>query len=272
MMVTVRDLQKAVFPLINHCVYCGSEKGLSDEHILPYALGGKSKLRKASCTECARITGRFEQDVLRGNFWALRSHLKLSSRRKGQLPKRLPLEKLQNGMWREEDVPIEKHPVIVTFPQFVAPSILTGHHGKGITFGKCLSYGFGVDLETIIAEGECENARHTETMKPVSFARMVAKIGWCAAIAEGYEEFLDRTLADAIMAKRDDLGRWVGNCGAFLKRKRKRLVDVSFRRDENCNLIANVHLFAMALTPVYVVILGRMECSFEEFFSRRGNQ
>jgi len=48
------------------CIYCGSSDDLTDEHVVPYGLGGKMILPKSSCRRCAMITGQFEGKVLRG--------------------------------------------------------------------------------------------------------------------------------------------------------------------------------------------------------------
>ena len=48
------------------CIYCGAtDAALSDEHVVPYGLGGSHVLRKASCCRCAAITSKFERKVMR---------------------------------------------------------------------------------------------------------------------------------------------------------------------------------------------------------------
>ena len=54
------------FPRVGKCIYCGSTDKLTDEHVLPLGLSGTAVLPDASCTERAKITGKVEQDVLRG--------------------------------------------------------------------------------------------------------------------------------------------------------------------------------------------------------------
>ncbi len=36
---------------IGRCIYCGGRKGLLDEHIIPYGLGGNLVLPEASCKD-----------------------------------------------------------------------------------------------------------------------------------------------------------------------------------------------------------------------------
>ena len=65
---------------LGKCIYCSVTDDLSDEHILPYALGGTIVLQQASCKRCATITGSLEQRLLRGHWWPYRKKLGLQTR------------------------------------------------------------------------------------------------------------------------------------------------------------------------------------------------
>ncbi len=67
---------------IGVCSYCGELQGLSDEHIVPFGLGGKLVLKKSSCSACAKVTGILEQKLLRGHWWPQRIRAGLQSRTK----------------------------------------------------------------------------------------------------------------------------------------------------------------------------------------------
>lgn len=53
-----------IYPPANECIYCGSTKGLSKEHVIPYGLFGELLLLKASCQTCQQITSKLEAFVL----------------------------------------------------------------------------------------------------------------------------------------------------------------------------------------------------------------
>jgi len=56
-------------PTRGYCIYCGATGvRLTDEHVVPLALGGVHILEDASCDTCADITKKFEQDVARSNY------------------------------------------------------------------------------------------------------------------------------------------------------------------------------------------------------------
>lgn len=82
----VRDnIQGRRYPPVGKCVYCGSDggtKGLSDEHMVPFSLGGDAVLPKASCAACATETSKIELYLARHIFHGLRSHVGAPSRKK----------------------------------------------------------------------------------------------------------------------------------------------------------------------------------------------
>ena len=81
------------FSPVGECIYCGargSEVELTDEHIVPYSLGGNVQLLQASCKPCARITGALEGYVGRKVLWDFRVHAKIPTRRPSERPDVLP--------------------------------------------------------------------------------------------------------------------------------------------------------------------------------------
>ncbi|WP_372805616.1 HNH endonuclease [Loktanella salsilacus] len=62
------------FTEFNECIYCGSADDLTDEHIVPFSIGGNHILSKASCKSCAKITSAFELDITRG-LWGDPRHI-----------------------------------------------------------------------------------------------------------------------------------------------------------------------------------------------------
>ncbi len=48
------ELDRYIYQEVGSCIYCGSTDNLSNEHIIPYGLGGNLELPKSSCSRCAR--------------------------------------------------------------------------------------------------------------------------------------------------------------------------------------------------------------------------
>jgi hypothetical protein len=72
-------------PAVGECIYCRRkppEVSLTNEHIIADGLGGDLILPDASCHDCARKTGKVEQDILRYALQQPRGALGVRSRKK----------------------------------------------------------------------------------------------------------------------------------------------------------------------------------------------
>jgi hypothetical protein len=70
--VSEADLDARLYEPVGQCIYCGSTKGLTDEHIFPKFLWGRAVLPKASCECCRRLTSAFELTCARFIFGRFR--------------------------------------------------------------------------------------------------------------------------------------------------------------------------------------------------------
>ena len=94
----LKNIAKLSYKPHGRCIYCGTIDALQREHIIPFGLSGSAVLPKASCRRCAEITGRFENDVLRGPLWAVRVYRKLRSRRKHKDAPQTEILKIKKGI------------------------------------------------------------------------------------------------------------------------------------------------------------------------------
>lgn len=261
-MSDLKPLNNLKFNQVGHCIYCGSNSELTDEHIVPYGLGGSAVLPKSSCRNCAKITGRIEQFVLRGEMWAVRAALGLSTRSRKESPKELPIKLIRQGVTEEVMLPIERHPVILSFPIFVPPGIVTGENPKGITFRYMAMMGFGKPLKDVLRDEGADDAQFTHTYKIPEFAKMLAKMGWSMAAAEGLLDRIDpaETVLEAFMNENSSIGYWVGTYQGQLKREAGTLHSIRFEeKKEQGLLVAVIKLFSFSQTPEYGVVLGRIK-------------
>lgn len=121
---------------IDRCIYCGSRDQLSDEHVVPFALGGTLVLSRASCESCRVKTGSIEQRLLRNHWWPYRQRLRLPTRRPVEQPTHVPV-KLFHPSREPVDalLPVDQHNVFLVF-QFDPPSILQGRVRPEVPFGR----------------------------------------------------------------------------------------------------------------------------------------
>ena len=116
------------FPAPGACIYCGATGKLTDEHIIPYGLGGRWVLPDAACARCARITGIFERTCLRTMFGPLRMHFDLPTRRPKARPRTMPLKVkiTSDDDWSFINVEREAYPFLVLFPHYELPEEISG--------------------------------------------------------------------------------------------------------------------------------------------------
>jgi hypothetical protein len=262
---TARDMNAASFEPLGHCMYCKSTSELTREHIVPFGLSGTAVLPQSSCRRCARITGQVEQAVLRGPMWAVRVLRELRSRsRHSNGPRSLPLIVDRDGITETIELPLEEYPILLHFPLFMPPAYLypvdyiTGIRLKGIA---SVSFGKRPD--------EVKNALNASSLsipsrddEPVAFARMIAKIGYATAVAQGQAGLIDGDpfVLPAILGESDDIGRWVGTLTKPIEKYAGILHRADIHQDREKEILAaEVQLFADSETPAYGVILGRLK-------------
>lgn len=108
------------------CIYCGdTEAELSDEHIVPYSLGGSHVLRKASCGSCADITKKFEQKVARDLWGDARIAFDAPSRRKSRRKQRLNMAD-PDGFGGRVAIPAAEYPAGFVFYKMCQAGLLQG--------------------------------------------------------------------------------------------------------------------------------------------------
>lgn len=255
----LKNLQSQ-FPPFGECMYCGSKENLSREHIVPYGLNGPGVIPKSSCGSCSEITSKFERHVLRGPLWGLRAYLRFSSRRKQKLPKNLPFILKSKGTEFEVSLPIDEHPIMLTFPVFGVPTLAGGKKVIGINIKGSAMYNFGAPVKEVLDKYNADDFRVTETSQPVSFARLLAKIAWGVAVINGQHAKLDSGLLDAFLYNPNDIGQWVGTyTDPLVKVESNLLHEIRIREDNEIGfLMADVKLFSNSETPRYGVILGRL--------------
>ncbi len=247
---------------VGHCIYCGATSQLSDEHIIPYGLSGSDVLLKASCADCARETCKFEQEVLRGPMRAARIHRRLKSRTKhtgGPLTQRATLIRASGE--EDIDLPLAEYPILLHFPTFDQPGHLSGWSGTGITMTGMATVLFGPTPAAVAQKHGAREIRFPQSpMKPVAFARMIAKIGLGYAVAGGFLAAIEGSpqVASCIRGSSDDVGQWVFTDGSEPIKIPGYLHRVQIHHMKGF-LMAEVHLFADSGAPRYGVVLGKLK-------------
>jgi hypothetical protein len=162
------------------CIYCGTRGvELLDEHVVPLSLEGQHILEGASCRTCADITSRFEGDVAQDMWGDARNSYNVRSRRKRKRRTLIVLADPANPAQRV-NVPYAEYPAPMVFYKMGRAGLLEG-------LPDTVDVSNRWQLVAITNEVKARNFRQkfgvplTARFRhmPESFARLLAKIGYC---------------------------------------------------------------------------------------------
>lgn len=254
-----------VLATIGECIYCGATDGLTDEHIVPLALGGDLILADSSCKACAKITGRFEQQVLRGFMLDGRTAGNFPTRRPHERPLRLAIAReLLNKRFEQLEVMAANHPGFLHLPLLEAPAVLNGgsvERGTRVKGFETIRFGSNPLLTMPLLNTNAIQVHHR--IHASAFARMIAKIGYCFAVSQhGLIPRENVLVLPDILGESDRPSHWLGSVDfsalAELDTPRHVLA-TAVKRDLSGAidyLIARVKLFSSAGATGYEVVIA----------------
>lgn len=258
------------FEAVDRCIYCGAvDAPLSDEHIVPFGLGGKLILPKSSCDSCAKITSQFEQKVMRGFLDHGRQALGVKGRKRRKQERPTALNQTYIGPAKstiEKEVPIEQAAKVMTFPLIPYPRFLmplsppTSASGIEVYGVDTIHFGLGEAFAN--RPPSAEGVRIRDRIDVISFGRLLAKIahGYHVAL-NGVASSLQSPLIPIILGKKSDFRNWVGgieeNHLGFKASIRHVLDSTTFEDDDGAEgLAVTVKLFSPS-GPTYVLATQR---------------
>ena len=216
----------------NICIYCGENdiRLLTEEHIIPYSLGGFLKLPKSSCRKCASITRGITETISRTMYGHVRIRLNAPTRNKNQRPKHLKLNlKSPNGSTREIKIPAELWPR--TYPVL--------HLKEATVLSKVQQSEFKVeilvdqrDIDFLYRYGYVslhETIHITHAFEAKAFCRQLAQIGHAFAAAEIGLDAFQPWLVPLIMDQSKEMGNellFIGNASPHEALSSKIALDV----------------------------------------------
>jgi hypothetical protein len=270
------DNQK--LPGYGECIYCGvsaDDAELTDEHVVPYSLGGNVEILKASCKACAAETSRCEREIAKKVFDELRLHVGAPTRRPKRRPSELPFTvSIEGAPPKTLTVPIEEQPFFTPMPVWGMPGILCGAQP---------STSFPIENKAHVFSWIPPNAAHVIGLArgqkaeiPIPafyidhfrFARAIAKIAYCQAVIRyGLHGFRRLMTPAVILGRYPFVPYFVGSDPDAtppppIKGKVLHAIELETVGIGNLRLIeGSVRLFANSGTenegpPIYRVIVG----------------
>jgi hypothetical protein len=171
---------------VGSCIYCGeSDCELTDEHIMPFALGGNAALKRASCVKCQVATSRIERHICRPVTGMMRSRLGIQSRRPKQRD-----ETRQTFMFGDEhrEMPFAtaQFPAILCYPSFARPGIFDDRPPEG-QYRSAGIFTLGADADfKAIADAALEKAGASAiqlaSFRPALLMNFMAKVAHASAV------------------------------------------------------------------------------------------
>jgi hypothetical protein len=252
---------------VGSCIYCGSRDDLTDEHIIPAALGGNYVLPQASCKECNKITSKFEREVLRGFMWEARVAANFPTRRPKERPDLLPLEIERDGKYETVQIAASDHPGFLDLPLLAPPGVLVARPPtRGVMIQGHERLLFGKHPGEVLKQLGASAMQATFNWDVTAFAKLLAKIAYGMAVAElGVQPLEQIKVLPLIRGEADDASTWIGSEVFRLRIEEKRpthaaaLMRVPDPGEKFADLLcAQVKLFAPSGATGYRVVLRRM--------------
>ncbi len=259
------------YPGIGRCIYCGAADGpLTDEHIIPDAIGGRLILEGASCNACAAETHAFEGHAC-DTCRPIRRQLGFPSKTKGRRAReRAATEKFILDLdGRRVKVPVGEFPGLFVHLAYPLPGILLGAaiEDRLLTGGIHaieLMPGFGERLNDVREKYRANKVsivgvdKSNRTDKEDT-GRMLAKIAHAYAVAELGPDAFTPALVNIILGRRPfNLPHYVGS-QAQTTDEASDLHEIGIDTtglDGGRYVVVRVRLFASFKGPAHYVVVG----------------
>lgn len=195
-------------------MYCGSVDGLTDEHVIPYALGGTLVLAKSSCRPCAAKTSLYELKVLRGFMSDARLVARLPSRRKKERPSAKRHSFLDgHNVRRSVELPVTESMGLLHLPIFTDCAYISSQPAVK----DCLVCGFdtvrfGEDVSERLKGMGAIGMEDKASIEVSAFARVLAKIAYGYYVAQrGVFPRAESPALALALGECDNVSNWIGS-------------------------------------------------------------
>lgn len=210
---------------LGKCIYCGaSGVKLTDEHVIPYAIGKNATILEGACCEvCQKIIQPYEQEVLKKQLNVFRAMVEAPTRDMRRRPKNIILPLVEyDEVGRtirelgDREVPIAEGPLILNLWQSPPPRILGEEIDPVNAEGGPWRYIEASRADPILQQAaqELGIGRVGFRLSPVNrlhYLRSLAKTAHAFTAAELGVDAFEPFLTDLILNRSDDVGLFVGD-------------------------------------------------------------
>ncbi len=245
------------------CIYCRcTGVRLTDEHIMPYFIGGAHVLKGASCDNCAKITSRFERDVSRDLWGDARIAYDAPSRRKKNRPKIMLMRDPYNQDRKLRVLP-EDYPAVMIFYRMRKAGILQGLP-ETVDLSSTWELVTPTDTDKIERFTAKYGQRPIMSFKnvPDSFARLLAKVAYGQVLCSLDPDDFRPICVPYILGQKKNISYVVGGRWSYSEMK----PGIGYEMRTNCIkfpgrllIIVEIQIIPNNVTPTYHVLVGDVQ-------------
>lgn len=260
------------------CIYCRTANiTLTDEHVIPYALAANTiVLEKSCCLTCQRIIQPYEQAVLKNQLGNFRAQVQAPTRtRRKDRPTHFDLrfvELDQTGALVRDlgtrTVPLDSAPLVLCLWSSPPPRLLRKPDAEVNEVGAPWTFyeqSVAVQLCRQVASetGATNVALNLGNVNRVHYLRALAKTAHAYAAAKIGLELFDPFLEDLILARTDDVAKYVGDsylASPFVEHPAHTAqISIGEATDGPAAgfLIVRIQLYPSLGSPSHLVVVGR---------------
>ncbi|WP_202325014.1 hypothetical protein [Mesorhizobium sp. 113-3-9] len=249
---------------------------MTDEHVIPFALGGNSLvLEKSCCSDCQKIIQKYEQEVLKKQLGVFRAQVDAPTRNRKDRPSDVLMhfvEVNEHGQpirnLGKRRVTLAKAPLMISLWSSPLPELLKPSGARSASIGEPWTYVDQQALSSIVKQVAEETGAKLVAVKLGEvnrrhYMRSLAKTAYAYAIAEMGLGAFDPLLIDLILCRRDDVETFVGDLphespfDADDSHTLQLAVGEPLDGPGAGYLVARIVLYPALGSPAHVVILGR---------------
>lgn len=262
-MSTTDEMPFRGWPSPGRCIYClNNAEPLHTEHMIPRSLDGAWQINQAACLSCQKLTNEaYENEALNSEMLRIpRQMLQMRRRNRGKKNRRpiRPVKVFAGDVVDATDVsdatilPLEWCHIPPIFAMLALPPARKFGVGTANTARVAFVH---LKRKDASKEHVADITLRQEVPLP-AFAKMLAKIAYCYAVAERKLEGFDGSeIRQLLCGERNDPLTFVGGTLRGEKLTKNRLHHIEIRnRDRLITVI--VHLFSSYEAPAYEIVVG----------------
>lgn len=281
MQLTEIDLEKREtrlkIPSPGKCIYCYEvypDSELTEEHVIPYALGANAMiLEKSCCRTCQKVITKYEQNVLRHQIGVFRAQVDAPTRNKKDRQKTVEIHFVEVGEQMEvvrdlgtRSIPILEAPTMINLWQSPPPAILReSYRPPSQPWAFTDRAAVEALCKQVAAETGAKNgiAMSIGNVNRDNYLRSLAKTAHAYAAAEIGLDAFEPFLCNIILNKSGDIETYVGDMpgiGPF-EPDPAHTLQISLAEADGGSagvfIIVRIQLYPSIKSPEHVVVVGR---------------